>query len=106
MPVLQESEKANSSYSSLLKLSRGVATEYVLHKYGIAEPSIVALVAQPAKLICKLYENYGVRDLVANSSAAGMFLLKLALVIKLYCVLVWTSLLSTIELMANISNNI
>ncbi|KAK3734831.1 hypothetical protein QZH41_011747, partial [Actinostola sp. cb2023] len=63
----EDASKANKMYDRLKELSRGVATEHVLHKYNIDEPSLVALVTQPAKLICQLYENYGARDIAARS---------------------------------------
>ncbi|XP_048586472.1 kinetochore-associated protein 1 isoform X2 [Nematostella vectensis] len=58
----ENSEKANLTYTRVLKLSRGVATQHVLHKYSIAEPALVAIVTQPAKLICQLYETRGARN--------------------------------------------
>ena len=39
-----------------------MATEHVLHKYNITDPSIVSLTSKPAKLICQLYETFGARE--------------------------------------------
>ena len=59
---LQDEEKAKLTHSRLLELCRGVATEHVLHKYNITDPSIVSLTSKPAKLICQLYETFGARE--------------------------------------------
>lgn len=39
-----------------------MATEHVLHKYNIVDPSIASLTSKPAKLVCQLYEKYGARE--------------------------------------------
>ena len=39
-----------------------MATEHVLQKYNIADPTIASLTSKPAKLVCQLYENYGARE--------------------------------------------
>lgn len=70
---LQDAGKANKMYDRLKELTRGMATEHELHKYNIAEPSLIALVNQPAKLICQLYENYGARDVAARSQPPGRY---------------------------------
>lgn len=67
----QEAKKANVTYNRLKELSKEIATEYVLHKYDIAEPSLVAMVNQPAKLICQLYETHGARDTDVRDQPPG-----------------------------------
>lgn len=58
----KDEEKAKLTHSRLLELCRGVATEHVLHKYNIVDPSIASLTSKPAKLVCQLYEKYGARE--------------------------------------------
>ncbi|XP_078352521.1 kinetochore-associated protein 1-like isoform X2 [Oculina patagonica] len=58
----KDEEKAKLTYSRLLELCRGVATEHVLQKYNIADPAIASLTSKPAKLVCQLYEDYGARE--------------------------------------------
>lgn len=58
----KDEEKAKLTHSRLLELCRGVATEHVLHKYNIVDPSIAPLTSKPAKLVCQLYEKYGARE--------------------------------------------
>lgn len=58
----KDEEKAKLTYSRLLELCRGVATEHVLQKYNISDASITSLTSKPAKLICQLYETYGARE--------------------------------------------
>ena len=60
--LFQDEEKAKLTHSRLLELCRGVATEHVLHKYNIVDPSIAPLTSKPAKLVCQLYEKYGARE--------------------------------------------
>ena len=60
--IFQDEEKAKLTHSRLLELCRGVATEHVLHKYNIVDPSIASLTSKPAKLVCQLYEKYGARE--------------------------------------------
>ena len=60
--IFQDEEKAKLTHSRLLELCRGVATEHVLHKYNIVDPSIASLTSKPAKLVCRLYEKYGARE--------------------------------------------
>ncbi|KAJ7374444.1 Kinetochore-associated protein 1 [Desmophyllum pertusum] len=58
----KDEEKAKLTYNRLLELCRGVATEHVLQKYNISDPSIASLTIKPAKLVCQLYDNYGARE--------------------------------------------
>ena len=60
--IFQDEEKAKLTHSRLLELCRGAATEHVLHKYNIVDPSIASLTSKPAKLVCQLYEKYGARE--------------------------------------------
>ena len=59
------------TYQKLSHFCHCLATEQVLHRYQLAEPDLLKLVDQPAKLTCKLYEHKSIERRILNMDEGG-----------------------------------
>ncbi|XP_022097333.1 kinetochore-associated protein 1-like [Acanthaster planci] len=66
-----EKQKAELTHQKLSHFCRCLATEQVLHRHQLAEPELLQLVDQPAKLTCKLYEHQSIERRILDLDQGG-----------------------------------